>query len=187
MSFKNYCKVVLRWLWLAASFQKARIGALETDQELLFAGATCRLLWDITGACMVKVYRNGLRIGTFLPAESPFIPLIPNEIILIKAIGVYRNRIEETRPQVAALHYRPAPAAALNRPVVRQPDMIKSLRPMIRYAYPVNQYPMIRQPAIDIETARMQLSEQDLFSQLNHAQIETDNQTLTKYYGNIVL
>ena len=187
MSFKNYCKAILRWLWLAASFQKARIGALETDQELLFAGATCRLLWDITGACMVKVYCNGLRIGTFLPAESPFIPLIPNEIILIKAIGVYRNGIEEIRPQVTALDYRPAPAAALNWPVVRQPDMIKSLRPMIRHAYPVSQYPMIRQPAIDIETARMQHSELELFTQLDHAQTETDNQILIPYYGNIVL
>lgn len=187
MSFKNYCKVVLRWLWLAASFQKVRIGALETDQELLFAGATCRLLWDIAGACMVKVYCNGLRIGTFLPAESPFIPLIPNEIILIKAIGVYRNRVEEIRPQVATLHYRPAPAAALNRPVVRQPDMIKSLQPRIRHAYPVSQCPMIRQPAIDIETDRMQQSELKLFTQLDQAQIESENQTLIPYYGNIVL
>lgn len=187
MSFKNYCKVVLRWLWLAANFQKARISALETDQEFLFAGATCRLLWDITGACIVKVYCNGIRIGTFLPAESPFIPLFPNEIIRIKAIGVYCNRLEEIRPLVAALHYRPAPAAALNRTVVRQPDMIKSLQPMIRHAYPVSQCPMIRQPAIDIETARMQQSELELFTQLDQAQTETDNQTLITYYGNIIL
>lgn len=187
MSFKNYCKVALRWLWLAVSFQKVRISALETDQELLFESATCRLLWDITGACMVQVYCNGLRMGSFLPAESPYVQLSPNGIIFIKAIGVYHSRGEEIRPQVAALHYRPAPAAALNQPVVMQPDMIKSLQPRIRYVYPVSQHPMIRQPVIDMETNRMQLSEQDLFSQLYHAQTETDNQTLTTYYGNIVL
>ncbi|MFA6245607.1 MAG: hypothetical protein WC615_01620 [Mucilaginibacter sp.] len=187
MSFKNYCKVFLRWLWLAVSFQKVHISALETDQELLYAGATCRLLWDIRGACMVKVYCNSIRIGTFLSAESPFIPLIPNEIIVIKAIGVYRNRMEELRPHVAALHYRHAPGAALTRPVVGQPDLIKSLRPTIRNAYPVSQHPMIRQPAIDIETTRMQQSEQELFTQLDQAQTETDNQTLITYYGNIVL
>jgi hypothetical protein len=187
MSFKNYCKAVLRWLWLAASFQKARIGALETDQELLFAGATCRLLWDITGACTVEVYCNGLRIGTFLPTESPYVPLSPNAIIRIKAIGVYRNQLEEFRPEVAALHYCPAPAAALNQPVIRQPDMIKSLQPRIRYAYPVSQYPMMRQPVIDIETTRMQLSEQELLTELDHSQTQTDNQTLIPYYGNIIL
>jgi hypothetical protein len=169
LSYKNYYKVTLRWLWLAASFQKVRISALETDQEILFEGATYHLLWKISGAYMVKVYCNGLKTGTFLPVESPYVPLLPNGVILIKAAGVYRNRFDEVKLKVSVLNCRSASVAELNKPVVRQPHVIRFFQIKPRAVNPKSQLPLIRKPAIALETTTMLRSDEELFTRVAYA------------------
>jgi hypothetical protein len=150
--FQFLLKIFCHWLWLAVRFKRLRFASLDTDQRLLFAGSGCRLIWDIRGAYLVKVYMDGKKMGSYPPKEYPVIPVPASGRLEVKACGIYRHIRRSLNLTVRELIYREAEAAILTKSTLLQPPVVQDFLLRLKNLEPGTPQPVIHPREIFLDT-----------------------------------
>ncbi|MGN8072610.1 hypothetical protein [Mucilaginibacter sp. 22184] len=137
-----FLMIFCRWTWLACGLKSLRFAALDTEQRLLFTGSSVRLIWNIRGAYLVKVYVDGEKIGSYLPKDYPVIPVPASGRLEVKACGVYRRIRRSLHLTVRELNCREAGVPIWTKsdhlqPPVVQDFLLRLMNPEPRTPQPV--------------------------------------------------
>jgi hypothetical protein len=181
-----FLKVLFKWLWLAVRFKSLQFKSLDIDQGLLFEGSSCLIIWDIRGAYLVKLYRDGKKIGSCLPNECPVILVWYSSRLEIKACGVYRHIGASLALAVRELKYRNAAGALLKKSHFLQPPVVKEFLLRLKYQQPVTPQPVIQLDEISLDTPYMKQLETALQERITQYQIIAEKPK-PYFYGNELL
>jgi len=162
----KYFRICLDWLWTAIRLKRLKFRSLEADQELLFENAAFRLIWNMEGAYLVKLFFRDQKVAEVLPGARPVIPTAYAAELRVRACGVFRTKEQMFSVPVKPLSYQQAPGAALTAPCLRQPSMVSDVTLRLANIQSLTLQPRIATPGVILETSLMQREEEALQSRM---------------------